>query len=403
MSRAQLIEMARDNLEHVRAGTIAQAPDIFKVPVENYFDPHRWQQEMQQIFRRMPLMLAMTAELREVGDYKAMNAGGVPVLMVRTAAGTGDGSVKAYVNMCSHRGSQIMPEGRGNTHRFTCPYHAWTYNREGDLIGILSNKDFGDLDKSCYALTELPVLERAGLIWVITNPASTLDISLFLSGYDQLLAHFGFEDWYLFGSQVVEGPNWKIAYDGYMDLYHLPILHKNTFGPDYPNKALYYSWGPHQRVSGPDPSLAQYEDMDEADWPEEHLTTGVWTIFPHVSIAGFGGGGRAVMISQLFPGDTPATSYTIQNYLMQKKPAEEDIRPAREQFEFLRYVVQEEDYATGIKQQRALETRAKDHVLFGRNEGGGHNFHRWVDTLLKTSDDDLPRLFQTGQALSSNG
>jgi hypothetical protein len=59
-------------------------------------------------------------------------------------------------------------------------------------------------------------------------------------------------------------------------------------------------------------------------------------------------------------------------------------------------VVAEEDYATGLKQQQAMETGAKDHVLFGRNEGGGHNFHRWVDTILETSDEDLPKLFQTG-------
>ncbi|MDG1000925.1 MAG: SRPBCC family protein, partial [Pseudomonadales bacterium] len=66
------------------------------------------------------------------------------------------------------------------------------------------------------------------------------------------------------------------------------------------------------------------------------------------------------------------------------------------QFKFLRYVVEEEDYATGIKQQHALRTGAKDHILFGRNEGGGHDFHQWVDTLLETADEDLEKLFTTG-------
>ena len=132
-------------------------------------------------------------------------------------------------------------------------------------------------------------------------------------------------------------------------------------------------------------------------WPTEFLTAGVWTIFPHISIAGFEGGGRSVMISQLFPGETPGTSYTIQNYVMEKEPADGNaIREARNQFEFLKYVVEDEDYATGLKQQQALETGLREHVLFGRNEAGGHNFHRWVDTLLETDDEDLPRLFQTG-------
>jgi len=384
--------MAHKNLAHAKAGTIEQKPDVYRVPSSHYYDEKRWKAEMDKVFRRMPLMLAMSAEIREPGDYKAMDAGKTPVLIVRTDSGR----VKAFVNMCSHRGAQVMEAGKGNTHRFTCPYHAWSYNREGELIGILSNKDFGDIDKSCYGLTELPCLERAGLIWVTTDPKSKLDISTFLSGYDELLAHFGFESWHHFDSQIVPGPNWKIAYDGYMDLYHLPILHKDTFGADFPNKALYYRWGPHQRVSGPDATLSAYEDLPEAEWPTEHLISGVWTIFPHVSIAGFDSGGRAVMISQLFPGDTPETSFTIQNYVMEKAPNEEEAAAAREQFKFLRYVVEEEDYATGIKQQHALRTGAKDHILFGRNEGGGHDFHQWVDTLLETADEDLEKLFTTG-------
>jgi nitrite reductase/ring-hydroxylating ferredoxin subunit len=392
MSKAQLIEMARHSLAHAKAGTIEQAAEVFKVPADHYVDEARWQDEMNLVFKRMPLMLAMTAELREMGDYKAMDVSGLGVLLTRTE----NGAVKAYVNMCTHRGSQLMKEGRGNTHRFSCPYHAWSFNQEGELIGIFSNKEFGDIDKSCYGLTELPVLEKAGLIWVITDPNSTLDIEQFLSGYDQLLANFGFESWHLFDSQVVAGPNWKIAYDGYLDLYHIPILHKNTFGADFPNKALYYSFGPHQRMTGPDPSLAAYEDKDEEEWPTDHLMTGVWTIFPHISIAGFEGGGRSVLISQLFLGATPQESYTVQNYLMEKVPNEQEAALATEQFKLLKYVVEVEDYATGIRQQKNLQTGARDHVLFGRNESGGHNFHRWVDQILETSDEDLNKLFQTG-------
>ncbi len=393
MSRAQLIEMARRNMEYGDAGTIPQPDEILKVPASIYYDEERWHKEMKQVFKRIPLMLAMTAELRESGDYKAMDVSGVPVLITRTESG----EVKAFVNMCSHRGAQIMEEGCGNTHRFTCPYHAWSYNTDGELIGVYAPKDFGDFDRSEHPLEELPCLERAGLIWVITNPKSTLDIELFLSGYDEMLAHFGFEDWYHFDSQRVEGPNWKIAYDGYMDLYHLPILHKNTFGPDFPNQAIYYSWGPHQRVAGPMKGMSEMLGDDEEKWPTELLTAGVWTIFPHISIAGFDGGGRSVMLSQLFPGETPGSSYTIQNYVMATPPEDEKAeKAAREQLDFLRYVVQEEDYATGLKQQRALETGAKEFVMFGRNEEGGHNFHRWVETIIETSDEDLPKLFQTG-------
>jgi len=123
------------------------------------------------------------------------------------------------------------------------------------------------------------------------------------------------------------------------------------------------------------------------------LLRGVWTIFPHISIAEFNGGGRGVMISQLFPGETVSRSYTIQNYLMETKPADDIVPQAVEQFAFLERVVRDEDYATGIKQQRALATGAKSHVMFGRNEAGGQHFHRFLAELLTVEDEGLDRFF----------
>ncbi len=393
MSKAQLIEIAKKDLAHGRAGTQDQASSIVKIPVENYFDHTRWRQEMDLIFKRLPLLLATTAELAEAGNYKAMQAAGVQVLITRTR----NGEVKAFVNMCSHRGARLMAEGCGSAHRFTCPYHAWSYSPDGDLVAVYSEEQFGDIDKAEHGLTPLPCLEKAGLIWVTLDPDSKLDIAQFLSGYDGLLAEFGFKDWYHHSTQRVEGPNWKVAYDGYLDYYHLPILHRNTFGTEIGNKANYYSWGPHTHMGRPDTGWAEYEGLDEKDWPTEQLLMGVWTIFPHISIASFAGGGRSVMISQLFPGDTPETSYTNQIFLMENKPATEALeQEAQEQFKFLEYVVQEEDYATGIALQKNLDAGAKSHVLFGKNELGGQRFHEWVDTLLETSDEDLPKLFQTG-------
>ncbi len=122
----------------------------------------------------------------------------------------------------------------------------------------------------------------------------------------------------------------------------------------------------------------------------------MWTIFPHVSIASFGeeGESRGVLISQLFPGDTPGSSYTIQNYLMAQPPTPEQAEAAQQQFDLLKFVVESEDYATGLKQQKALQSGARDHVLFGRNEAGGQTFHKWLGRVLETSDEDLNDLFR---------
>ena len=76
MSKEQLIAVAKNNLAHAEAGTIAQTEEFLKVPAANYYCPERWQQEMNQIFKRVPLLLATTAELPNPGDYKALEAAG---------------------------------------------------------------------------------------------------------------------------------------------------------------------------------------------------------------------------------------------------------------------------------------------------------------------------------------
>ena len=95
MSREQLLQMARNNIAHGDAGTIPQAKEILKVPACNYYDEGRWKLEMKNIFNRMPLMLAMSAEIRKPGDYKAMEASAIPIIIVRDK----NGHVSALVNM----------------------------------------------------------------------------------------------------------------------------------------------------------------------------------------------------------------------------------------------------------------------------------------------------------------
>jgi len=323
-------------------------------------------------------MLALGSELPQPGDYRALEVVGVPILLARG----GDGAVRAFVNSCAHRGAQIVTEPAGRAKRFICPYHAWTYDEDGALVGILAEGDFGAIDRVCHGLVRLPAAERAGLIWVTLDPGSTLDIDSFLCGYDELLAHFGFESWHVAFRRSVAGPNWKIAYDGYLDLYHLPILHKATFGPSMPNRALYDAYGPHQRASFPSSALLRLEDLPEDSWETPELLGGIWTIFPHISIATFDVGGRAVLLSQLFPGASPLESVTVQSFVMANEPNDDERAAAEKMFELLGYVVREEDYATGLRQQRALLTGARRDVLFGRNEGGGQRFHRLLDRLL---------------------
>ena len=269
-------------------------------------------------------------------------------------------------------------------------------------MGVASAHEFGEIDKKCHNLVKLPILEKAGIIWVTLDPKSNLDILNFLSGYDGMLDLFGLENWHIFDTRVLKGPNWKVAYDGYLDLYHLPVLHKDTFGPNMSNQANYFEWGPHQRVISPyrpqdhndlSENGKSFMDLPVEKWPMDMLMAGVWTIFPHISIASFNGGGRSIMLSQLLPGENVEESYTQQYYLMEKEPNKQQSKEAKQQFDFLEFVVDKEDYDAGLRLQKGLKTGLIENVMFGKNEGGGQKFHEWVDKIINTNDNELPSLF----------
>ncbi len=395
MENPELARVMRRNVQHARDDTFEQVDDVLRVPARNYTDHDRFRLEVDRIFKRLPLMLAPSCEIPNPGDFKTLEVAGTPVLLTRGQ----DGVVRSFINSCTHRGTNVATEPTGNARRFVCPYHGWTFGQKGELIGVAAANDFGAVDKTCLNLTPLPVAERAGFIFGSVDANSKLDIDDFLCGYDTLLDAFNFKDWHFFDSRVLRGPNWKIAYDGYLDAYHLPVLHAKTLNATgaLSNRAHYYAWGPHQRMTGPGKAARALADVPEDQWSDEIVLGGVWTIFPCISIAGFDGGGRGVLISQLLPGDVVGESWTRQIYLMEKKPTAEQEIAARQQFDLLKFVVEEEDYATGLRQQRALDHGTLDHVLFGRNEGGAQAFHRWTDRIIAADDDELVAMFAPEQ------
>ncbi|MFN0093837.1 MAG: aromatic ring-hydroxylating oxygenase subunit alpha [Dehalococcoidia bacterium] len=392
MSREQLMQMARREVENLNAGRIDLLDDVYKVPASAYIDQGRWEKEVDRIFKRLPLVAAFSSELREPGAYRALEIAGTPLLITRND----DGRAQAFVNMCSHRGAILKPADEcGTAKGFRCPYHAWSYDLNGRLVSVFDQKNFGDIDRDAHGLTPLPTEERSGMIWVIVTPGAEVDFDAFLSGYDQLLDDLRFNETHVVGRQVLHGPNWKVAYDGYRDYYHLPILHRNSFGPDSPHQPDYYYWGPHARLTAPK-RHEKLADTPEEQWVNSDLAAGVWTIFPNVSIAGGGANGNGYMVSQMFPGKTPLESYTIQNFIQFGDPADDDKEEIAQRMAFYHHVVLNEDYITGLGIQRALQTGARDHLLFGRNEGGGQMFHRWVEALINTEEAGVGDLLKRG-------
>jgi phenylpropionate dioxygenase-like ring-hydroxylating dioxygenase large terminal subunit len=383
MRRSEYINLATRLLNHVDNATTDSAEDVKYIPVENYVDPERWQCEMDSIFKRLPLMLAFTCEMREPGDYKSVEVVGVPILIVRGQ----DGRVRAFIGVCSHRGTLLTEEGKGRCEQFTCPYHGWTYNDRGALIGVAGRRKFGDIDTASRSLTELPAVERAGMIFVSLTPGGSIDLEDYLGGMLPELESFGFENWHVYKQNELPTSNWKVAHDGYLEGYHFAILHPKTIAQQVMSNIMTYdSFGPHQRVGFPTHKIADLRKKAQEDWDLEEGITVVRTIFPNVSFAISAKHGG--MMSQLLPGPTPDRSRTIQNHIYPQLPATDEDRALMDAAVSLFInAVQNEDNWVCAKIQRGLSSGGNRDFVFGRNELGLHRLHDWIDFYVNARAD----------------
>src|SRR5690606_41057120 len=108
MSREKLYEMLRSLVEHGKAGTMEQVDEVVAIPAADYTDEDKFEQEVERIFKRVPVTVAPSCELPEPGCYKAMDIAGIPVLVTRQK----DGTAQAFLNSCTHRGNPVA-QGSG--------------------------------------------------------------------------------------------------------------------------------------------------------------------------------------------------------------------------------------------------------------------------------------------------
>lgn len=366
-------------LDHVEKRTTDLSDDVLYLPASIYTDPERFRREMDLIFKRVPLMVAMAAELPNAGDYKTMDMLGLPLLIVRGA----DGVARTFLNVCTHRGAPLAEQERGNAARFTCRYHAWTFLNDGRLFGVADAEKFGKVDKACHNLTALPCAERAGLIFAVMTPDAPMDIDAWLGGMQAELEHFGFKDWYYHDRREIFGANWKVAYDGYLENYHFGSLHAQTIAPrSIVHTMDFKSFGPHIRLGFPSPGIREIRGIPPEKWWERELMDFrfIRTLFPNISISLAHGIGQ---IAQLIPGPTVGENRTVLTYFAPRPPKDVEERKAYDAArDFYRDVTNDEDYVMGLKIQKGLESPALKNVVFGRNERGNQFFHKWVQYLI---------------------
>ncbi len=374
-------------MQYVENGSTDMADGTLEVPYAQYTDADIWQREIDLIFRRVPIMVGLSLEIPEPGDFKTVEMLGMPLLVTRVE----DGSVRVMLNVCSHRGMTLTTEPCGHKRLFTCPYHRWSFSLDGSLRGVAEFKKFGEVSKDERGLTQMACYERGGLIFAVLTPGLDADFESFLGGMMDDVEQKNFQDWHYCGKREIFGANWKVAYDGYLEGYHFAAAHPETIHPrTFSNIMHFEAHGPHLMIGFPQRSIGDLQNVprDELWQYENQGYDFIRTFFPNVSIFV---APEITQVAQLIPGPTAAQNRTILYFLKPDAPANEDERNANEEMmDWLQSVVDREDYQLGLQVQRGLESNGEGSVIFGRNERGNQYFHHWVNYYLADDPEAAP-------------
>ena len=375
--RNKLIDLARRLLDHNLNGTTDQADDIMVKSVSDYIDNDIIKSEVDKIFYDHPVPIALSAELKENNSYKATKAIDTPLLITRGE----DGVVRTFINICKHRGAPVCPEGIGKKSKFNCTYHGWMYDNTGNLVNIFKSDTFGDIDITKIKLTELFCEERSGFIWACLNPDIKYDLDEWMNGFDSELHDIDLKNWHLFKSIKINGPMWKICWDGYTDGYHHHMVHPETVGKNtIVNLIAHDTYGPHQRFAFGLKNINELSDIEEKDWePENHLRL-IHSVFPNSSISAIQN--QHCLVSIIFPTSDLQGTITTQYILCLKEPkTKEEIKEAENFAELSRAAIIDEDYPINFKIQETIHSKANTEFLFGKNEPIQQHYHNWIEKL----------------------
>ncbi|BBZ43110.1 aromatic ring-hydroxylating oxygenase subunit alpha [Mycobacterium parmense] len=376
MDRDQLIDLTRRALKLARDKTTDLAAAEHRVDAMDYTSLERHHQD-RALLLASPQLVGYVSELPAPGTYCTKTVMGRSILLTRTA----DGSVKAFDNVCLHRQSQVAT-GCGTAARFTCPYHAWTYDNTGRLVGLPGREGFPAVTVRTDGLTELPVAEFAGFLWVALDRGAGLDVAAHLGPLADELDSWGIGRWSPLGEKVLDSPiNWKLAIDTFAENYHFATVHRQTFATiARSNCTVFDAYGRHHRLIFPLNAILDLQDVAEERWDPFHNMVVIYALFPNIVLSVTIANGE---LFRVYPGDTPGRSVTVhQNSTPLDLSDESAAAGARAVFDYAHATVRDEDYQLVAGLQANLESGARDHLLFGRNEPGLQHRHiSWAQAI----------------------
>ena len=350
-------------------------------PASAYTDPVRFERECEVLFRAGPVFFALSCELREPGAYRTATVGGVPIVVVRQP----DGSLRALVNICRHRGAPLLERGAsGDALRvLTCPYHGWVYGADGALRSRPASAGaFDDVTTNCDLL-QVAVAERYGLIFVRAGGTEPIDVDTFLSGAQDDLGAFGLDAYVAIESRTATWRmNWKLVLDTFTESYHIRTLHRESLAGRFNSDCVIFEPYGRNLVS-----IGLRKDVLD----ETHKPVDEWSLLPYGTIQYFLVPNGIVVHQidhvetwRIEPIDVRTSHLTTTIYA----PTEPTSERARGYFvknlDLLLQVTGTEDFPLMEKIQANLDSGALPELVYGRIEPPLIHYHQAVAAAIAT-------------------
>lgn len=202
---------------------------VATLPGRYYTDPDLFRAEQERIFERRWICAVRSADLDAPGVFRTVQIGRESVLITRSRTG----ALRAFLNVCRHRGAQLCTEAEGRVRRsLRCPYHAWTYDLDGQLIAAPQLVRMPDVDRSAYGLVAVALREWLGYAWVcLADEPPSFEASVRSAAVERLgdaaaIDHYGTDRLALGrrGTYDVRA-NWKLIVENFMECYHCATIH----------------------------------------------------------------------------------------------------------------------------------------------------------------------------------
>ncbi|MEM9578887.1 MAG: ring-hydroxylating oxygenase subunit alpha [Pseudomonadota bacterium] len=360
--------------ETIKSGFDPDPSRALSLRKEAYVDARWFEVDRADILAKTWQWVCHVEKLRAPGAYVATRIAGHPIAVVRDR----EGVLRAFYNVCKHRAHELL-NGEGETTRIMCPYHAWVYRLDGQLVRAPETDHLEDFSPGDICLDAVQIAEFAGFVFVNLDPAAA-SLSDQSGDLETEIRHWAPDiDQLTFGKRLTYDikSNWKNVVDNFLECYHCPTAHKDfcdLVDMDTYKVTTYGIYSSHMADAGQNANSAY--DVSNATVK----THAVWWLWPTTCLMRYPGRSSMIVLN-IIPVGPDRTLETYDFFLETPEPDAMEIDAMR----YLDEVLQVEDIGLVESVQRGMETPAfaqgrivSDPSGSGKSEHAVHHFHGLV-------------------------